>query len=482
MLKVFDPAGFGFDQPVAEMIKVARGGLGRHDLRSLVKRAGHDFTSALAMVRPGEVPIHLIALGATEGSGANRNGDGFRESTCEARHHTFVTDAHYHRDHRNGPSDLRYGRVIKSAYHANMRRVELLVGLYETAAAARRLDGDLGLVADAELHKLASDDPVAVSMACRLPFDVCSRCGNKAPSRRDYCDDRPTKSASGRTIPACSGFGCARGLTKVAQNGDIQYVENPDCTFFDISTVGKNADRIAFNLGRFGKAAGLDVGVGGAAMAERWGLVDRGPAGDPAGPLRLLGMLVDAAARPGGPVGLGKAAACPEHALGSATRVGLALRALADEAVALPLEAWLGLAVGKEATAEVVAEIAGRLPGVHARLAADPGVAAYLADNPYAPAAGTPPASLRKWAASLVAECGTAVEAAARRAELSVLRSESVPRPSPPAGDDDGGAEKMAREYARYQVAYMGTRSAAGDRELALTARQLTRAAASPLA
>jgi hypothetical protein len=251
MIKYADAGIPGMDCPVAHMVKVATGGLGPVDRRSFLKRASHDFIAHLDELLPGEVPVHLIALGATEAVGANRNGDGFKSATCRAKHDTFVKKAKVYFNHANKVASCpRQGRVIASAFNEDMRRVELLVGLNGTKEAAERDHPELGRVATTWLEKMASGVDPSVSMACLIDHDVCQFCHNKAKTRDDYCDIMPVKLASGRTIPACSGFGCRNGLTKVASDGRMQFVDNPDpLTWFDISEVDRPACRIAYSLG-----------------------------------------------------------------------------------------------------------------------------------------------------------------------------------------------------------------------------------------
>lgn len=259
MIKIIAPGSQSFDVPAMEMVKVSSKGLRGDDLRSFVKRAGHEFADKLrdVHVAPGEQLVHLIAIGATEAYGPNRNGDGFKSATCRKYHPTFVKHARWYRNHQNKDESKSYGIIKMSAFNESMKRIELLVALNSTKEAA---DRNGGLVADKEMQKIASGNgDWAVSMACRVPFDVCSGCGNKAPSRAQYC-----KQAT------CKYGGCFDNLTKVAEDGHVLHVDNPDPTWFDISDVYRPADRIAYVFGHM-KAANHG-GLGGALMAEELGL------------------------------------------------------------------------------------------------------------------------------------------------------------------------------------------------------------------
>ena len=256
MIKLVSPSGWDFAEPAAQLVKVAADGkLHANDRRSFIKRASGSenvFLPYLDRVKfaQDEVPVHLIALGALEAYGPNRNGDGFREKALQQYHPTFTKFAKFYRNHKNKDPNHSYGVVKLSAYNPTMRRVELLVGLNATEKAAERNDG---FVADQEIEKLARGDDIPVSMACRVPYDECSFCGNRARTREEYC-----KAAS------CKAGGCAENLTKLVKvGGDVHhlFVHNDHPLFFDISAVFRPADRIAWAS----KADWLDKRA-----ADRW--------------------------------------------------------------------------------------------------------------------------------------------------------------------------------------------------------------------
>lgn len=275
MVKRVLPGSWDFGTSNFELVKTANDGrLRGNDLQTLIKRAGHAFVDRMNQVEfhPGEVPIHLIALGATEYYGPNRNGDGFKEAACRKYCHTFVTKpvhdrrkeaacregAYYYRNHVNKDPYKSYGTVKMAVYNEAMKRVELLVALNGTKEAAER---NMGLLADEELQKIArGDQDWGTSMACRVPYDICSGCGHKAKTRADYC-----------TESTCKYGGCKYNLTKVAEDGHVLHVDNDQPDWFDISGVGRNADRIAFVMGQMQKSASGSI-LGGAAMAEQFGM------------------------------------------------------------------------------------------------------------------------------------------------------------------------------------------------------------------
>lgn len=65
---------------------------------------------------------------------------------------------------------------------------------------------------------------------CKIAFDVCSICGNKAKKRSDYCEH------------------ILRDKRKIYPDGRQPYMINYNPTFFDISIVRRRADKIAYVL------------------------------------------------------------------------------------------------------------------------------------------------------------------------------------------------------------------------------------------
>ncbi len=260
MIKTILPGSYSFDESITKQIMIGNRGLRGFDKQAFIKRASGwslDIMQKLA-TGPGDVIVHMIALGTTESIGPNRNGDGFAESACKRYHDTFVKHARFYRNHLNKDSKKSYGIVKASMFNEPMGRIELIVALNGTEEAARR---NGGLVADKELEKLASGDDIAVSMSCKVAYDVCSICGNKAATRKDYC-----------TEDNCDGGGCTHNLCKIAEDGKITFVDNPHPTWFDISNVFRPADRIAYVFGELEKAASANKVIGGAEISQRLGI------------------------------------------------------------------------------------------------------------------------------------------------------------------------------------------------------------------
>ncbi len=253
MIKEIPLGSYNFGEPNSQLIKVASIGLHGNDLRAFIKTAGHKMALEMQKLSfaPGEVPIHLIAIGATEYYGPNRNGDGFTENCCKSYHDTFVKHARWYHNHQNKDPEKSYGIIKHSSYNDTMHRLELIVALNGTKEAAIRNNG---LVASRELQYIASGkDDWGVSMACKVAYDVCSGCGNKARTRADYCTEK-----------TCKYGGVKDNMLKIAEDGHINYVDNPHPTWFDISDVSdtRPADRIAYVLGPMQKAASSRILTG----------------------------------------------------------------------------------------------------------------------------------------------------------------------------------------------------------------------------
>ncbi len=196
------------------------------DAKSLTKRA-----SARSLLKyektPNQEDLHIIALGAYEGTGFNRNLDAFMEKDCEANFHYF-TDANraVHRHHKNKPSDPKYGNIKAAAYNKVMKRVELIVGL-DRDKCADILD---------EQERTGNTD---WSMASKQAYDICTWCQHRAKTDNDRCEHIPTK------------------LGELNKEGVMCGMVNPDPKWFEISNVRRGADRIGKSLSKLASASEL---------------------------------------------------------------------------------------------------------------------------------------------------------------------------------------------------------------------------------
>jgi len=109
------------------------------------------------------------------------------------------------------------GDVIKSAYNQDMDRVELLIKVANDKWAK-------------DLEKLSSGGDLDFSMSTKVPYDICTYCGNKARNRGEYCDH------------------LTNDIGSITKKGHQIAAMNDHMSFFDISQVTVPADRIARGL------------------------------------------------------------------------------------------------------------------------------------------------------------------------------------------------------------------------------------------
>lgn len=455
MIKLTSPDDWSFGEPTLQLIKVASRGLRGDDLSKFVKRAGHEFATYIDTMprEPGEELLHLIALGSTEKYGANRNADGFNEDTCKSAHGTFVKSAKWYRSHKNKDKSKSYGIVKRSSYDPMLGRIDLLVSLNGTEKLAKERGG---LVADEELKKLAKHSEIATSMGCNLDFDLCSSCGNKAKHRGEYClgiDE------GGQ----CKHGGCRNNLGKLASDGHLLYVENPNPTFFDISHVFRPADRIAyaFPVDYMKKVAAHEKG--GAALAESLGVscpLDvalNARSSTPAHVQRLGQILCKMAAgeqditteaKRAWAMALTRSPIVDKRANDTMQ----VLAGCAEVGAILPIKSFLELVSGETAV-EKIAAVASCLPEITETCSGDADLfASLIASSPFAtlPRAGV---ARRRWAEKHAADCNMLETKARDRARLAAIRGEKGPTLATKTASTSEPARQLAGHYMAYKLA-----------------------------
>jgi hypothetical protein len=228
--KLILPSSFnmGLDRNAVELMPMSSRGM---DSEFFTKSASL-FTNEISRVKsePGTSVLHVIAMGADERYGPNKNADAFGRNMLKKSHHTFVTKGHVFKEHDNDDPKKASGSVLHSAYNDVMDRVELLIRVKNANWSE-------------ELNKLANDQDITVSMSCRVPYDVCAICGNKAPTRAQYCDDM--KKHAGMML----------------DDGQVVHVKNPVGEFYDISGVRRQADRIAYGLRKVASYGPVETGA-----------------------------------------------------------------------------------------------------------------------------------------------------------------------------------------------------------------------------
>lgn len=188
--------------------------------------------------------ILVNALGSFEYYGANRNGDGFNEraykpgqrarcghpectksldgwvaetETLLPHYKSFEKHGGIYEHHRNQDRAKSLGTIQLAVWNPYMHRVELLLRYVNERNP--RIP-----------QRLGSGDDLAVSMGCRVLYDVCTICGHHAPTRMQYCEH------------------ARQYLRQVLEDGQLVAVLNPSPCFFDISFVVKPADETGWTL------------------------------------------------------------------------------------------------------------------------------------------------------------------------------------------------------------------------------------------
>jgi hypothetical protein len=205
------------------------------DFNSKIASEASDWATRIKPTQ-GKTYILVLAMGASEFYGPNRNGDAFKESELVKTHKTFETNAHVYKSHVNKDPAKSYGSVVKSFYNSDMHRVELVLAIDNSKAP------DI-------VDKINSGRSVAVSMGCKIKYDVCSICGNKAPTRAEYCSHLRNE------------------LNKIYPDGRIVCADNPNPKFFDISVVWRPADKTGYMLKKV--ASSSTKGPSSAWLAEK---------------------------------------------------------------------------------------------------------------------------------------------------------------------------------------------------------------------
>jgi hypothetical protein len=472
MIKVIQPHAQDFSEPVAALIKVSSRGLIGNDRTDFIKRAGAEFAHKLENIKfaKDEIPVHLIAIGATEDYGPNRNGDGFTRATCRQDHHTFEKLARFYRDHANKNPAKSFGVVKASAYHEPMHRIELVVALNGSKEAAER---NGGLLADKEIEKLANDKDIAVSMACKIPYDTCSSCGNQARTRAEYCD-------SPENGGHCKAGGLKHNMGRVLADGHVLHADNTKCAFFDISHVFRPADRIAYVSGKLQKAASAHC-ISGVELAEQLGVT--APLGleaeniskHAAAQLAALNQLVQAEQLGTANWAQTALASNPDvqppisSAPWSSAKIAEVLAGLAEAGVVLPIRDFLTLTV-KTANADLVSAVANAAANVFSKIAADPDVINLLETNPYTTAKA--PVTTKLWAEKVAQTHSVLPKNVERRAYTAALRGVEFPVLAHEKRAATAAEISLAQHYGLYKIASFATICAKYENNL-LTANHL---------
>lgn len=219
---------------------------------------------------PNRYYVVVNALGSYEVWGANRNGDAFPEDGLthvslrtdmgtqnDYGYKTFEYYAKWFRNHVNKPSSPSFGEVIYAYWNPVLHRVELILAI-DTKK-------------DAETIKaLENGELVSVSMGCKVPWDECSICGNRAKTRKQYCIHAAKHLGEIVTEEQARQWSAQTGRRIIP--GMQVFVWNYKPRFFDISKVFIGADRTSYILGK--AAAKRAKAHSSLDLAEAYGITD----------------------------------------------------------------------------------------------------------------------------------------------------------------------------------------------------------------
>lgn len=240
MLKLIKSEPFFHEQePTVRIIDSDRSGL----IKAAADNRVMEYVSQLAPEQD-KVYLHILAMGAGEYYGANRNQDFFGENNLRDHYKTFETSpAHVFRNHVNKDPAIAIGQVVFAIYNDRMHRVELIAWIDKTKGA------DV-------IQRIEAGDFPATSMACKTPYDICSICGNRAHTRQEYC------------------VHLSEELGRIYPDGrKVMALNVAKLRFFDISIVVRPADVTSSVLQKVASENGQVVGS--AELAEIEGLTEK---------------------------------------------------------------------------------------------------------------------------------------------------------------------------------------------------------------
>ena len=283
-----------------------------------------------------------------------------------------------------------------------------------------------------------------ISHNCKVPFDECTICHNKAKTANDYCDH------------------IKEAVTQFTDDGRQIGMINHEPNFFDISKVHRNADRIAFTLR---KVAGVNNVVLGAELAEEYGLTEPVELIKDAKLLSRIDLLqklaemekeIDGEIK--GDANMQNIASSIQDApcdVGTVPQneMGGMMRELADAKVSLPLNSFFKMAMGSRFSEieDDIPSARSALPGVFKEASCDP-VRFLSGISNYESVDKGIPHLLKRVVEKVARTSSLDAGPIGGRVQLTVLRkSASVQLRTnvTPAG------KCLAEEYARYKFAFI---------------------------
>jgi len=162
--------------------------------------------------------LYVIAMGAGEYYGPNKNGDFFREKDLIQYYPKFL-NAGVFVQHDNKDPNKSIGKVLKAEYNKKMHRVELLLEIKKELAPAI-------------YNAIEQGQRISVSMGVKVPEESCSICGKiTKDSLANRCEHLKYH------------------LKEIMPDGRQVYaINHPPLNFFDISVVRVPADAQGYAL------------------------------------------------------------------------------------------------------------------------------------------------------------------------------------------------------------------------------------------
>jgi hypothetical protein len=185
-----------------------------HSQNELVKIAsGHADLPEGFTFDPDCLYLWIRIVSAGEAYGPNKNGDYFPESELLGYYDTFK-NAHTFKNHENKKVENAIGKIISVRWDPIMKCVEIFKSIDKKIAPE---------IARGYLKGYLTD----VSMGCRVPYTICSICGNKARKKSEFCEHVNLY------------------RMQYLANGERVFEVNFEPNFHDSSTVLTGAERVA---------------------------------------------------------------------------------------------------------------------------------------------------------------------------------------------------------------------------------------------
>ena len=146
---------------------------GRDDLEK-VASIDNDMIPEGFEFDPDYLYLWVRIISAGEYYGANVNADYFPEEELLNYYETFNT-ANVFKNHENKKVENAIGQILSVRWNPVMKCVEILKAIDRKQAPEIARGFEKGYLTD-------------VSMGCKVPYTVCSVCGNKARRAREFCE------------------------------------------------------------------------------------------------------------------------------------------------------------------------------------------------------------------------------------------------------------------------------------------------------